>query len=302
MIVDTDIGPWPDDIGAFSILHSFADQGLVDLLAIVSNNRYEGAVAVIDAMNSYFNRSTIPIGITHDPHAWHRSGVIGWPEWVLAHLPHRPHFRSNEQAEEAVSLYRRTLAAEADHSVTLLSIGYMTNLANLLHSSGDHHSPLSGRQLLIAKVKHMFAMAGWYPAGNETNLIDQPAASQATLPRWPTPLTLVGFEAGEKITCGMNLIDPATNRSLHQFSPVAKAFELYNRVIGEPDGCFDELAAYVAVKGTRPLYELQRGQIVVYPNGNNSWIDDHAHGPQQYVKQVVPNQAILDVLNPLLER
>lgn len=301
MIVDTDIGPWPDDIGAFSILHSFADQGLVELLGIVSNNRYPGAVAVIDAMNTYFNRSNIPIGITQDATAWHKSGLLGWPEWMLQHFPH-PHYLNNEQAEEAVHMYRRILSGEPDGSVTLLSIGYMTNLGNLLRSAADHYSPLTGRQLLQVKVKHMFAMAGWYPSGNETNLIDQPAASQFTLPHWPTPITLVGFEAGEQITCGLNLLDyPRTNRSIFGMSPVAKAFELYNKVVGEPDGCFDELAAYISVKGIQPLYELQKGSIVVFPNGNNSWLDSE-HGPQAYVRQVVPKKVILDVLNPLLEQ
>ena len=33
---------------------------------------------------------------------------------------------------EAVEVYRRVLAAQPDHSVTIVTVGYLTNLAHLL--------------------------------------------------------------------------------------------------------------------------------------------------------------------------
>lgn len=46
-------------------------------------------------------------------------------------------------------LYRRTLAAQPDRSVAISSIGIHTNLAALLQSDPDTHSPLNGHNLVV---------------------------------------------------------------------------------------------------------------------------------------------------------
>ena len=57
-------------------------------------------------------------------------------------------------------MLRRTLAAQPDRSVQYVSVGYATNLHDLLLSSGDAHSPLSGAQLVASKVEQVVIMGG----------------------------------------------------------------------------------------------------------------------------------------------
>ena len=56
------------------------------------------------------------------------------------------------QVPEAWRLYRQLLAAQPDASVTISSIGFTTNMELLLKSPPDQYSPLSGIDLVAAKV------------------------------------------------------------------------------------------------------------------------------------------------------
>ena len=49
-------------------------------------------------------------------------------------------------------MLRRVLAAAEDHSVVISSVGFLTNLADLLASPPDATSHLSGQQLVRRKV------------------------------------------------------------------------------------------------------------------------------------------------------
>ena len=63
VIFDTDFGPDYDDVGAITLLHSFADSGWVQILATMASSRHQNAAAAINVFNTYFNRPEIPIGV-----------------------------------------------------------------------------------------------------------------------------------------------------------------------------------------------------------------------------------------------
>ncbi|OTF71077.1 hypothetical protein BLA29_013656, partial [Euroglyphus maynei] len=120
------------------MMHSYADQNRTHIRAIMANDRYEGIVPVIEAINRYFNRTDIQIGMTKDPNAYKSDENLSWPDFVLKNYPH-PMYQRNDEAENAVTLYRRMLATSSDNSVVILSIGFFTNLANLLDSVEDEY-------------------------------------------------------------------------------------------------------------------------------------------------------------------
>src|SRR5690606_4878210 len=68
-----------------------------------------------------------------------------------------------EEAEVAINLYRRILAEQPDNSVTIVTVGYLTDLSYLLQSGPDKYSSLTGRELVEKKVKHLICMGGRYP-------------------------------------------------------------------------------------------------------------------------------------------
>ena len=62
LILDTDLGPDYDDVGAMALMHALADSGQVNILATLSSNHDERVVPCIEVLNTYFNRPDIPVG------------------------------------------------------------------------------------------------------------------------------------------------------------------------------------------------------------------------------------------------
>lgn len=62
LILDTDLGPDYDDVGAMTLMHALADSGQVNILAVLSSNKDERVVPCIEVLNNFFNRPDIPIG------------------------------------------------------------------------------------------------------------------------------------------------------------------------------------------------------------------------------------------------
>ena len=99
----------------------------------------------VDAQNTFYGRPDLPIGVTHDPTAQKRESRY----LKLADSPDDPHdLRRNEDAREAVDRLRELLPKQPDQSVSLISVGIASNMANLLKSKGDAHSPLDGTALI----------------------------------------------------------------------------------------------------------------------------------------------------------
>src|SRR5690554_1064831 len=72
---------------------------------------------------------------------------------------------------EAHILYREVLAQQPDNSVTIVSVGFSTNLARLLDTPPDDFSPLTGKELVAKKVKLLCTMAGCF--NNPENVYPQ---------------------------------------------------------------------------------------------------------------------------------
>eukprot|EP00929_Paragymnodinium_shiwhaense_P101723 TRINITY_DN6488_c0_g1_i12.p1 TRINITY_DN6488_c0_g1~~TRINITY_DN6488_c0_g1_i12.p1 ORF type:complete len:256 (+),score=18.98 TRINITY_DN6488_c0_g1_i12:57-770(+) len=165
LIIDTDIGGGGcrdvDDIGALAVAHALADSGEVDLLAVVLNTNPQPCAGVISVLNTYYNRQHLPIGAYKGPGLDPNSPFWPYVTDLVENFPSA--IKNASQVPDAVEVYRRMLASQPDRSVTISSIGILTNLAALLRSGPDDISPLSGRELMARKVKLVAAMAGMYP-------------------------------------------------------------------------------------------------------------------------------------------
>lgn len=285
VIFDTDIGPDYDDVGAIALLHAFADSGQARILATVASNKYEGIAGVLDVFNTYFNRPDIPVGVPKGPGVDMRDNQH-WSDSLLANYPHR--IKTNAEAEDAVTLYRKLLAAEPDTSVTIVTVGFLTNMANLLASQADSLSPLNGRDLVKQKVKLLVSMAGKFPAGREFNVFIDSTASVAALNNWPTKVIYSGFEIGLNVKTGLPIIH---NESI-QHSPVKDAFRIAIPKSPEDSAgrmSWDETAVLVAVHGYEPYYTLRSGKINVAADGSNTW-DSTATGQYYLVEKASPKE------------
>ncbi len=263
------MGPDYDDVGAISLLHAYADSGYITILATMASTRYEGVAAVFNIFNTYFQRADLPIGVPGGQaltlHDWQH-----WTDSLLVRYPHK--LKMNQEAMDAVKLYRKILAQQPPGSVTIISTGFLTNLAGLLDSKADRYSPLDGRQLVARKVKMLVCMAGRFPEGYEFNLDQDKAASKIVLQHWPTKILFSGYEIGEKIPVGLPLIH---NTALAG-SPVKMVFRICIPLAPEDSAgrkSWDETAVMVAVKGYLPYYRLHYGRILFCRDGKDRWLD-----------------------------
>lgn len=271
LILDTDLGPDCDDVGAMALMHCLADSGEVKILATVSSNADERVVPGIEVINGYFNRPDIPVAVTKSPTAVSLTSLhqSKWTDALPARYPH-PTAKSAD-APDAVQLYRQLLSQQPDQSVVICTIGFFTNLRALLESSSDAYSALTGRELVARKVKRLVAMAGEFPAGREFNVYCDAEASKVVAEQWPTEIIFSGFEIGEKVFTGRRLVEmPVEN------SPVKEAYAM--SVAGGDDEdrmSWDQTAVLVAIKGAAPYFDMERGRFsVTSDEGANGWEAD----------------------------
>ncbi len=161
IIVDTDLSRWWDDATAIGMANVLQQRDKLQILGIMSDIRNPVAAAALDAIDTAYGHGKIPIGVVADSSA--NTAPHGYSDVLAAELPHT--IRNSSQAQPAVDLYRRLLAAQPNHSVTVVALGGDTNLAGLLRSGPGQGSSLRGRSLVATKVKKLVIEDGLFPTG-----------------------------------------------------------------------------------------------------------------------------------------
>jgi inosine-uridine nucleoside N-ribohydrolase len=295
VIFDTDMGPDYDDAGAIALLHAFADKREATILATIASTRYESVAAVLNVFNTYFRRPGLPIGVPKGPSALDMRDSQHWTDTLVANYPHK--INTNAEVSDAVALYRKTLSAQPDRSVTIITVGFLTNLAGLWNSTADQYSSLSGKDLIRKKVRQLVCMAGKFPSGKEFNVEKDAAASKVVFDNWNTPILFSGFEIGQKIKTGLPLI----NNSGIQHSPVKDVFRISmakskDDVAGRMS--WDQTAVLIAIRGYQQWYTLQEGKIITAPDGSNTW-DNNGKGHFYLVEKEQP-LVVQEIINTLM--
>ncbi len=295
IVLDTDIqGDW-DDVGAMGMLHALADSGEIKILATVASNLSPLVVPCIDVINTYFGRSDIPIGAPKANGVTQNSRELRWPDYFVNNYPHK--YKTNEDAPDAVAVYRGILSKQKDSSVVIVSIGFLTNLKNLLLSEPDSFSSLSGRDLVAKKVKHWVAMAGGFPQYKETNVRRDSTASYYVINNWPTPIIFSGFEIGSKVLTGLKLIEDGPEDSPIR---IAYAMSIPKRPFAKNGHkSWDQTALLVAARGIKPYYSFKQGFFIVHPDGSNAWKDDPL-GPHKHLVKKMEPDSVAQIIEQLM--
>ncbi len=166
LIYDTDICGDCDDVLALGMIHALQSRGACKLLAVTVSVENDLAAPFVDAVNTFYGRGDIPIGVIGKGGVVEKSKYLGLvqqkqPDGRLRY-PHN--LLSGNDAPPATQVIRKALAAQADQSVVIAQVGFSTNLARLLDSGPDDYSPLSGVDLVKSKVRLLSLMAGAVPA------------------------------------------------------------------------------------------------------------------------------------------
>lgn len=271
VIFDTDIAGDYDDVGAMALLHAFADKGEAKILATISCNAFETTVPTISVLNTYFGRPGLPVGVTRRNQP-NKDCPQQWAQAIIEKYPHQ--HTANNDAREAVSLYRELLAVQPDQSVTIVTVGFFTNLAGLIASSPDNYSKLTGKELVQKKVRVLVSMAARLPEGKskgrEYNVYVDTRAADTVFKEWNTPVILSPFEVGEKIYTGIPLIRDSTITN----SPVKDAYRVALQKDKNDTGrmSWDQTAVLAAVRGIEPYFSTRRINLKIEPDGSNTLI------------------------------
>ena len=202
IIYDTDMGNDVDDALALAMLHSLQNRGESELLAITATKDHDEVAPYLDAINTFYGRGSIPIGVTGSGVTPERSRFTGVAlernddEYLYPH-----DLNIGEPVPSAVQVLRESLAGQPDNSVVIVQVGFSTNLAGLLQTDGDEYSSLSGLELVEQKVKHISIMAGTFALIEgqvhlEYNILQDIPSAQYLAKNWPTPIYWSGFEVG----------------------------------------------------------------------------------------------------------
>jgi inosine-uridine nucleoside N-ribohydrolase len=282
LIFDTDMMGDVDDVGTVALLHALAKEGEVTVLAMGLSGKNPWSPLCLDALNTYFRRPNIPIGMVQGPAFDKKSR---YAEAIAKEFPHS--LRSAADVPDAALLYRDVLASEPDGSVVMVSVGQLANFANLLKTTPDKHSDLDGKELVRKKVKMWVCMGGKIPAGREANLVNDGAAAAYAIGNWPTPIIFSGFEIGKDIMTGANL------KKVPETSPVRRGYQLFNGLKDRES--WDQTALLYAVRGLdgslNDYWDVEtRGYLHVDDDGANEWRESPNKAHSYLVRKMDPKK------------
>ena len=158
VVLDADMGR-VGDLGSVTALHAMADEGRCEIAAMGVGSPDDPAVSEIIKLNALYGRPHVPIG--------YATGSGGTPD--------------------VIDMYRKVLAEAPNRNVIICSVGFLSNMRQLLESGPDRHSRLNGRDLVAAKVFAWCVAAFRRPDPQRNAAVDADAARIA-LADWPTPV------------------------------------------------------------------------------------------------------------------
>ena len=278
LLFDTDVGNDVDDVLSLGVIHALVSRGECELAAITITKDHLLSAPFTDAVNSFYGRGNIPIGVVRNgptPEPSRFTALANEKDGGQLRYPHD--LLSGVDAPEAVALQRRTLAAAEDGSVVIVQVGFSTNLARLLQSGPDETCALSGVDLVEKKVRLLSVMGGSFAVTNdrpqvEYNVKMDIASAKMLCSNWPTPIVFSGLEIGMAVTFPAESIE--RDFAYVQHHPLTEAYMLY-----EPPPhsrpTWDLTSVLYAVRPDHGYFELSPpGRVKVASDGATSFETD----------------------------
>ena len=271
VILDTDIGSSTDDLFSMEMLYHYQQQNKCKILGVVVDREGEDCAACADVMNTYFNNGSLPIGLA-------RNGIENPTVWInYKALPTYKKGDGTPMFAHSISdystlldgwqLYRKLLAAQPDHSVSIVSLGFVTSLAQLLESGADKYSSLSGVELVRQKVKCLYIQGGSFGESPEPdyNFLQGMEFAKTFIRLWPSNVDIVfsPMETGNGIEYLPEQI--IADVSWTDEHPIKQVYMTCKCDTGQK--MWDPLTVINAVEGDHLFTLTERGTVVLDDNG-----------------------------------
>lgn len=283
IIFDTDMGNDVDDALALAMLHALTDRGECRLIGVTLTNANPAAVPYIRMVNRFYGHGDIPVGAAVQD----LKGGSG--DGYMAAVLKRMNSAGPVTATEPASLVLRRLLEGSPEKVTIVQVGFSTNLAALLDSSG-------GAALIREKVALVVAMAGNFADGApEYNVRIDAHSAKSVFERWPGPIVFSGFEIGRDLPFPAAAIErDFAYASPH---PIAESYRTYKNMPYDRQ-TWDLTAVLEAVRPGMYFGRSDNGTVAVEANGVTRFAA--GAGDRQYLRLDPARRAeILSVLELL---
>lgn len=272
IIMDADIGSSTDDLFTMMMLYCYQNQKRSKLLGVVVDREGEDCAACADVMNTYYGYGDIPIGLIRDgikfPKVWIDYKALPTLTDSNGELMFQRSIADYSTLPDGWQLYRQLLAAQPDHSVSILSIGFVTCLVQLLQSGSDEYSSLNGVELVRRKVKCLYMMGGVFGDAVEPiefNFAQGVNFAQTFFQLWPADVDIIMSpgEVGDGIKYQpQQVIADIDWTDRH---PIKQIYLNYNCETGQK--MWDPLTVINAVEGNNLFTLSMRGTVTVGDKG-----------------------------------
>ena len=300
IILDTDIGPDCDDVGALAVLFSYSNELGIPVLGVNNCTSNSYGTATVDAIREYCKYPEIKLGAYSKPGFY--ADAMNYNKYIaenystkykngtLEYLPH-------------VEFYRSLLANAEDDSVIVVTIGMFNCLADFLKSGADQYSTLTGLELAAKKIHAVVSMAAILPAGREFNVICDFEASKFCFDNCPVPMYLSDFRIGNTVKTGWG------TKEEHGLAgnPIVDSYRLYNSA--EKRASYDLTAVQFAFEGEGELYSLTApGKLEFFneapdriPNADATRFVEDENGNIRFMIKNLPDDAIAKTLQDRMD-
>ena len=295
IFIDLNIDGDCTNLGALSVLHVLAGKGEAEILGTTACFDSPLAAGCIKALNRYYGKPELPVGILHCQEATHPT-----PFMEPVNEKFCPENPCGEDVTDTVDVMRKVLAAQEDDSVTLVIVGCFASFAALLQSGADGYSPLSGQELAERKIKSVVVMGGSFDTFGdepfpENNIAVQVPAAKYVTEHWQKELVLSAYEIGIR------------TRSLKEFRlfgsrehPLQMMYEI-NDGDGFKEGnpSWDHTAVLEGVFPGRYFDRHEYGHIEITDDGHTVW-HEQSDGRHTYLLPKEPLDKVAALINDLI--
>lgn len=281
LVIETDMFDDVDDVGALALAHALADDGQVQIAAVMVNTPSRWGHLAVKLLNRAFGRPGIPVGVRGP-----LDDSVAGNDYAKQLVDRFGSPGDAEGVHDARALWHALLEEADAHSLVLVSIGFYDNLVALLDSVDP--------ELIRRKVRRGAVMGGRFPSGAEFNFASAPELTRRFLAEWPTPLDVLGWEVGSDVETGRGLTMSS------RLDPVSFAYRTFcGSHSGRPS--WDPMTVALATDAAGwGLVLSERGRIVVESDGHNVWRPG-SDATMRYVTARPPGGAIAQRIDAMLE-
>lgn len=274
IIFDTDMDTDCDDAGALGLILEYVKAGKAELLGVIADAPDRHVAGCCDAICRWYGLPR-PVGAVRakkyaqDPrfeaYRQHRARM-SWDRFYNEPLAARVG-KTDEDYPDAACAYRQLLAGAEDGSVTVVCVGFLTALAELLCSQGDDLSPLTGAELMAKKVNRVVSMGNaQYPLfpKNNFNYNMDAVGARTFFEKCPVPVYIC--PEGTKVITGYRF--PEVFSEDH---PLRMAYKAFVGKEGVGRSSWDLITSLYALEPESPLFVRSFYGTACYESPERGW-------------------------------